>query len=461
MRTRLRLCTVLLLLLTAGCGQLPGVSPAYPGPPPTPPQVAPYPPNPTWRPDEDPLRGCTVRPDDGLVICPSKATPFPTPPPIPTPPDTPVVTPIPLAQPPIIPELAGKETVPYRIVVRESAGTRLWKGQETPTSSVLRIVGSDGSDRGVALDTEKAAGLFLGHWLLQNEWGTPSPDGKRLALVLTDAWEYSASADAEKKGPPFHIYLFDLESREFRFLAEGEGPAWSPDGREIAYYRNGLWVIDLENGQERPLFRTEERQQLFPPLWSPDGKRILFRNYLESVNSDGYGPGEMVLVNADGSGEPSILPLPSSCPGILWLPEEDGFLVQCSSHLPIGADTSFFQVLKGGEVTAKFLSNYDLCACGGWPRYSPNGEWLLFSGTSVYEVLEGQHYFYDVWLLKSDGSTLRRLTLDTASDLVPQWSPDGTEVVYQKRGQGIWALNLATGRARQLWPGDVEFLVVQ
>jgi TolB protein len=80
-------------------------------------------------------------------------------------------------------------------------------------------------------------------------------------------------------------------------------PAWSPDGRTIAFSRgNGegpeeLWVIDLAMRGERML--TAQGLMDYSPSWSPDGRLVAFRR------SYGHPPG-VYIASVDG-GEPWLV----------------------------------------------------------------------------------------------------------------------------------------------------------
>ncbi len=59
------------------------------------------------------------------------------------------------------------------------------------------------------------------------------------------------------------------------------------------------------------------------------------------------------------------------------------------------------------------------------PRWSPNGEWIAFSG--------GREGDDDVYVMPSNGGTPRQLTFLDTDDLVSDWSPDGNRIVFSAR----------------------------
>src|SRR6476469_4516116 len=55
-------------------------------------------------------------------------------------------------------------------------------------------------------------------------------------------------------------------------LGAGAQPAWSPNGMQLAFVRNGdIWAIDAAGGEERRLTADGINAM---PVWSPDGARL-------------------------------------------------------------------------------------------------------------------------------------------------------------------------------------------
>jgi dipeptidyl aminopeptidase/acylaminoacyl peptidase len=150
---------------------------------------------------------------------------------------------------------------------------------------------------------------------------TWSPDGKRLALIAHDPDPDSTatSADTARRATPRpivlnrfqfkkdetgylderrdHLYLLELSSRKAELLTPGEymeqAPAWSPDGRSIAFVSKrrsefdrtndwDIYVIDAAPGSSPRQLTTFEGPDMDPewvsrpPAWSPDGKYLAY-----------------------------------------------------------------------------------------------------------------------------------------------------------------------------------------
>lgn len=127
-----------------------------------------------------------------------------------------------------------------------------------------------------------------------------SPDGRRIAFVRT----------LGRRVPPHvlnsEIYVMNADGSGTRRLThnaayDGE-PAWSPDGRKIAFRstRDGnreIYVMNADGSNQRNLTRHPAKDGR--PSWSPDGRRIAFV-------SDRDGRLEAHVMNADGSGQRSL-----------------------------------------------------------------------------------------------------------------------------------------------------------
>lgn len=80
------------------------------------------------------------------------------------------------------------------------------------------------------------------------------------------------------------------------------------------------------------------------------------------------------------------------------------------------------------------------------PDYSSDGRWLVFASTR-----SGAE---QIWIAQADGSNPRQMTsMGGAQCANPQWSPDGTRVLFNSRARGsadLYVLRAATGELARL-----------
>jgi dipeptidyl aminopeptidase/acylaminoacyl peptidase len=197
------------------------------------------------------------------------------------------------------------------------------RGGEEATTQVWLLPAQGGEARRL---TDFAGGVEDYVW---------APDGAHLAVIAWDA-ELPAGVDKPKHAPPIvtaryqfkedvtgylgarrkHLYLFDVASGRSELLTPGEHdeqlPAWSPDGRTIAYVTKrgadpdrhlnyDIYLVEPRAGApERQLTRFQG-SDLDPywesrPAWSPDSRRIA---YLQSGADKWiyYAPWQLAVVD--------------------------------------------------------------------------------------------------------------------------------------------------------------------
>ncbi|MCR4414900.1 MAG: hypothetical protein NUV77_20980, partial [Thermoguttaceae bacterium] len=72
-------------------------------------------------------------------------------------------------------------------------------------------------------------------------------------------------------------------------------------------------------------------------------------------------------------------------------------------------------------------------------RVSPDGGWVVFTLRTT-DLAENKGKT-DLWLVRTDGSGLRRLTAHPAGDHGPSWSPDGKSVFFLSTRSGLAAVD--------------------
>jgi TolB protein len=205
--------------------------------------------------------------------------------------------------------------------------------------------------------------------------------------------------------------------------ADDRDPAWSPDGRRLAFAsnRDGNWELYIEDFPNEVVTRmTFDLAFQAAPTWSPDGLFIAYESYTGN-NLDIW------IVRVDGTQPPILLPGMSTAPDFspAWSP--DGRRIAFVSWRDGNQDIYLFNLDDQSVVnlTNTPLRNED------FPSWSPNGSLLAFS--ALDEGLE------KIFVLPVDrpGAVAEVV----AGGRSPAWSPDGSSLVYT-------ADSLASGTAQ-------------
>jgi Tol biopolymer transport system component len=195
------------------------------------------------------------------------------------------------------------------------------------------------------------------------------------------------------------------------------GGVWSPDGKKIAFFARSagersldIYVINADGTGETNLTRTKTSSE-GAPSWSPDSKKI---TYLRGSDPSGENYNDIYVMNSDGTSQ---------------------------TRLIRATDTRDFEV--GFES----------------PIWSPDGEKIAFMRTTRVDFVNSSSSSAvtatgpsGLYVMKPDGTGLKKLSKEMPYAQSPLWSPEGKEIAFSGAGEKKYIVNADGTELRELMP---------
>jgi TolB protein len=188
-------------------------------------------------------------------------------------------------------------------------------------------------------------------------------------------------------------------------MDRGYRPRWAPDGSGVAYlgpFGSIRW-IDADGTNDRLLLRREVLPSHFPNVtwisWSPDSTQLLL-----TLRSRGYRYARLYIAD---------------------LATERVHLLARGASFGDWSSTDRIVATRLGNVVTMDVDGTNRTVIyrkdASWLRWSPDGSALAF-----------MHGGSDIFVMGADGSDPTNLTTSKGYDWSPDWSPDGTMIVWSR-----------------------------
>jgi TolB protein len=252
------------------------------------------------------------------------------------------------------------------------------------------------------------------------------PDGTGL-LQLTDspdnnefgpAWNAQGTKIAfwRTKAPfgPGSIWVMDADGSNKRRLTknvDARDPVWNPAGNRIAYSCSGhngdICTLRVSDGGDRRHVTSSSAGD-FEPAWSPDGHYIAFSR----ATSPQGDVGDIYVIDVKTKNVVRLTHSPDYDHQVGWSPDSSKAVFErdfdrSSAIFVVNADGTNHRRLSPGQ-------HFDL-----GPAYSPTGKLIAFGSD------RGTDFFPDLWIMRANGTNLRRLGGSQFPESFPDWQALG------------------------------------
>jgi dipeptidyl aminopeptidase/acylaminoacyl peptidase len=288
-----------------------------------------------------------------------------------------------------------------------------------------------------------------------------SPDGKWVAYTLEDPrrrkstgeqrYFYYSRTGASQAATACDVWITNTQSGESRNLTGSKGtswdPAWSPDGRMLAFYsdRSGLahlWTWDRESGRlrqvsdaiVRPFFNFET------PRWSPDSRSVLFKALPEDLTIETAA--DLIVGDSSKSERDTAARVKRG--------EVTArvFTATPTADISRAANTASTGAPQVETFSNRYLSDLTLVEVRTGRlrrlarRVKPVGYWFSPDGAKIalttYKgtLANTQQNLYDLVVLGSTAGDASVVAADMPMDygMSVSWSPDGRQLAYTTAG---------------------------
>ncbi|MBI4238107.1 MAG: thrombospondin type 3 repeat-containing protein [Deltaproteobacteria bacterium] len=297
-----------------------------------------------------------------------------------------------------------------------------------------------------------------------------SPDGTKIAFYSS---RHPDGSDALNSNSIANIFVMDADGTNLLALtattASDTGhyqPSWSPDGTQLAFTSaqnpdesnstvstRNIWVVNADGtGLNALTTLTSSTALCFTPQWSPDGTKILFNSNRKLDGSDNLtdnGNYNIWTVDADGTDPTPLAGIDVSAiqqQDAQWSPDGTEIVFVSNRDIdgsaalsPNGAYNLFVMNADGTGLTALTTTELDGAVLHMDPQWSPDGTKIVFDSTRVLDgsdaALNGGATM-NLWVINADGTSLTPLTTSTDDGItsgLPRWSSDGAWIVFQSQ----------------------------
>lgn len=248
-----------------------------------------------------------------------------------------------------------------------------------------------------------------------------SPDGQTVVF-----------ARSANDGETSRLFVVAVSGGQARPLLESSMPVsatranWSARDGSIAFtgtYPGGkstIWIVGADGAMPRELTLKGVSDEIYYPSWYPDGRRLAFLDSREHVIRRVDRESRRVITLTDPARV--LAGMPSVSPDGRWI----AFAGQKSTGRPYDQTRNSIWLLHSRGAARPLETE---SAQGRTPSWSPDGEWLAFESNRG----SADPAMHAAFIIKRDGTGVRRITPYEIDANHPVWSRDGQYLAFSAR----------------------------
>jgi Tol biopolymer transport system component len=235
-------------------------------------------------------------------------------------------------------------------------------------------------------------------------------------------------------------------------------PAWSPDGRYIAYefynsFVDQIVVMDADGRNKRVVAKCRGADS---PVWSPDGTKIAFSCIMgwADHNWSYLAYKSIFIVGVDGSNETQLTYGNFTDQSYQWSPDGDAivFVSTRDARVPGPMDPINWDIYLVNPGDGEITHLVDNPSPDINPAWSHDGGRIAYvpdnsgNGGSPVSVDGSDASGGSIVIINREGELLDVLS---GSGVSLSWSPDGTLISFDN-GQGVYSIEIESGKRTQV-----------